>query len=176
MFLLIFSGFYVVFWQLYVALPLYVRGFAMGLIFSPLTTVAISEIANRDMAQASGLFNVIRQIGGSFGVAAFGTVFLRRAIYHAATYGEQVNPYSEAFREAARRLGLFAAHATGGTAAEATEKARALVGTFVGQQAFVQAVDDVFLLATVVIVVAIIPVLLLRPHHGRVAGGAGAVD
>jgi DHA2 family multidrug resistance protein len=156
--------------------PLYVRGFAMGLIFSPLTTVAISEIANRDMAQASGLFNVIRQIGGSFGVAAFGTVFTRRAIYHAATYGEQVNPYSEAFRETARRLGLFAAHVTGGTAADAANKAKALVGTFVGQQAFVQAVDDVFVLAGITLVVGLVPVLLLRAHHGRLHAKGMAVD
>lgn len=46
-----------------IMLPLYLRGIAMGLIMSPLATIAISEIANEKMAQASGLFNVIRQIG-----------------------------------------------------------------------------------------------------------------
>jgi MFS transporter, DHA2 family, multidrug resistance protein len=156
--------------------PLYVRGVAMGLIFSPLTTVSISEIANRDMAQASGLVNVIRQIGGSFGVAAFGTVFTRRTIFHAAMYGEQVNPYAEAFRETVRRVGLFAAHVTGGTASAAADKAKALVASFVGQQAFVRAVDDVFVLAGITLVVGLVPVALLRAHHGRIAGKGMAVE
>ncbi len=80
-----------------ILLPLYLRGIAMGLLMSPLTTVAISEISNRKMAQASGLINVIRQIGGSFGVALFGTILTRRTIFHAAMYGEQIRPYSEAY-------------------------------------------------------------------------------
>lgn len=159
-----------------ILLPLYVRGVAMGLLFSPLTTVAISEISNRDMGQASGLVNVIRQVGGSFGVAAFGTIFTRRTIYHAAMYGEQLNPYSEAFRETVRRLSAFAVHVTGGTASVAAEKARALVGMFVGRQAFVRAVDDVFLVAGVTLVVALIPVVMLRAHHGRLGGKGMAVD
>ena len=74
-----------------IMLSLYLRGIAMGLLFSPLTTAAISEIANRQMAQASGLINVIRQIGGSFGVAIFGTILTRRTIFHASIYGEQLN-------------------------------------------------------------------------------------
>ncbi len=156
--------------------PLYVRGVAMGLIFSPLTTVSISEIANRDMAQASGLVNVIRQIGGSFGVAAFGTVFTRRTIYHAAMYGDQLNPYSEAFRQIAGRLGAFAAHVTGTTASVAANQAKAMVGMFVQNQAFVRAVDDVFVLAGITLTVALVPALMLRAHHRRMAGKAMAVD
>lgn len=65
-----------------IMLPLYIRGFAMGLIMSPLTTIAISEISNREMAQASGLVNVIRQVGGSVGVALFGSILTRRTILH----------------------------------------------------------------------------------------------
>ena len=160
----------------YIMLPLYIRGVAMGLLFSPLTTVSISEIANRQMAQASGLINVIRQIGGSFGVAVFGTILTRRTIYHAAMYGQQLNPHSEIFQQTVTRLGYFAQQVNGATASAAAAKSQALVAGFAESQAFVQAVDDVFLIAAVVLVVAIVPALLLRPHHARVAGGAGAVD
>ena len=52
-----------------IMLPLYLRGFAMGLMFTPLSTLALTNIPKHKMAQASGLFNVIRQVGGSFGVA-----------------------------------------------------------------------------------------------------------
>jgi DHA2 family multidrug resistance protein len=65
-----------------IMLPLYIRGFAMGLVFTPLSTIALSEIHRQKIAQATGLFNVIRQIGGSFGVAVFGTLLIRREIFH----------------------------------------------------------------------------------------------
>jgi DHA2 family multidrug resistance protein len=156
--------------------PLYIRGVAMGLLFSPLTTVAISEIANRQMAQASGLINVIRQVGGSFGVAVFGTILTRRTIFHGAMYGQQLDPHADIYHQTVTRLGYFAQQATGGTASAAAAKSQALVVRFAESQAFVQAVDDVFLIAAVVLVVAIVPAMLLRPHHGRVAGHAGAVD
>lgn len=153
-----------------IVLPLYVRGVAMGLLFSPLTTVAISEISNRNMAQASGLVNVIRQIGGSFGVAIFGTILTRRTILHAGLYGQQMDQYSETFRETATRLSYYAQHATGGTVSSAVEKSQAMVVGLVQNQAFVQAVDDVFLLAALILAVALVPTLLLRPHHGRAPG------
>jgi DHA2 family multidrug resistance protein len=160
----------------YIMAPLYIRGVAMGLLFSPLTTVAISEISNRQMAQASGLVNVIRQVGGSFGVAVFGTILTRRTIFHGAMYGEQLNPHSEMFQQTVRHLSYFAQQVNGATASAAGAKSQALVVRFAERQAFVQGVCDVFLLATVVIVVAMIPALLLRPHHGRAARGVAAVE
>ena len=57
-----------------IMLPLYIRGFAMGMVFTPLSTLALSEIPRQKIAQASGLFNVLRQVGGSFGVALMGTL------------------------------------------------------------------------------------------------------
>jgi len=53
---------------------MYLRGVAMGLLFSPLSALALTEISRTEMAQASGLMNVIRQVGGSFGVAILQTL------------------------------------------------------------------------------------------------------
>ncbi len=159
-----------------IMMPLYIRGVAMGLLFSPLTTVAISEISNRQMAQASGLVNVIRQIGGSFGVAIFGMILTRRTIFHAALYGQQLDPHSDAFRETVTRLGYFAQRVTGGTASAAAAKAQALVAGLTESQAFVQAIADVFLLAAGILIVALVPALLLRPHHRRGAAAPAAIE
>ncbi len=147
-----------------VMLPLYIRGVAMGLIFSPLTTISIADISNQKMAQASGLINVIRQIGGSFGVAIFGTILTQRTIYHATIYGEQVNQYSEAFKTTIMGLRHFAQHAVGGTISEAASRAQVLLGSFIQQQAFISAVDDVFLIAGFILLASLIPVFFL---HGR---------
>lgn len=159
-----------------IMLPLYVRGVAMGLLFSPLTTVAISEISYRQMAQASGLVNVIRQIGGSFGVAIFGTILTRRTIFHSALYGQQLDPHSEAFRQTVAHLGYFAQQATGGTVSSAAAKAQALVVGFAENQAFIQAVNDVFLVSAIILAVAVAPAVLLRPHHRRGPAAAPAVE
>ena len=155
------------YWQ--IMIPLYIRGVAMGMIFSPLTTIAISEITNQKMAQASGLINVIRQIGGSFGVAIFGAILIRRAIYHSAIYGQQLNPYSESFKQTTTHLEHFAARVSGVPAHEAAMKAKILLGEFVHNQAFIRAVDDVFLLAAITLVVAIIPVFFLH-KRGKLHG------
>jgi DHA2 family multidrug resistance protein len=145
-----------------IMLPLYIRGLAIALVMSPLATAALSEIPNRKMAQASGLINVIRQIGGSFGVALFGTILTRRTIFHSAIYGAQVDRYSPLFRQTTERLQHFASKAVGGTAADAAARAKALVITFVQKQAFIQAAGDVFLLAAGVCVLGALPLFFLR--------------
>jgi MFS transporter, DHA2 family, multidrug resistance protein len=145
-----------------IMVPLYLRGIAMGLIMSPLATIAISEIANQKMAQASGLINVIRQIGGSFGVALFGTILTRRTIFHSAIYGEQLNPYSDSFKQTILKLQHFAVQSTGGTLNEGLTKAQTLIYISVQNQAFIQAVDDVFLIAAIIVLSSMFPVLLIR--------------
>jgi DHA2 family multidrug resistance protein len=143
-------------------LPLYIRGVAMGLIFSPLTTIAIAEISNRKMAQASGLINVIRQIGGSFGVAIFGSILTRRVIYHSTIYGQQLDPLSETLKQTMLHIQYFAARVSGTAINEAALQAKIMLGTFIHNQAFIQAVDDVFLLAAITLVASVIPVFFLR--------------
>jgi DHA2 family multidrug resistance protein len=160
--------------QTQILLPLYLRGFGMGLLFSPLTTVAISDIPNAKMAQASGLINVVRQIGGSFGVAVFGTILTRRTIYHSAVYGEQVNQVSATFQHTVRGLQHFATNQVGGTAGNAAAQAKALIAMHVQQQAFVSAIDDVFRVAFIVLLVTIVPAVFLR-RHNRPQGGSRPV-
>jgi DHA2 family multidrug resistance protein len=145
-----------------IMLPLYIRGIGMGLVMSPLTTLAISDIPNRKMAQASGLINVIRQIGGSFGVAVFGTILTQRTIFHGAIYGQQMNANSETFKNTIVKVQHFAMQASGGTAGDATSKARGLIYAFAQNQAFIQGVGDVFYMAAIIILLSIVPVIFLR--------------
>ncbi len=145
-----------------IAVPLYLRGIAMGIMLPPLMTLAISEISNRKMAQASGLINVIRQIGGSFGVAVFGTILTRRTIYHMATYSEQINPYSDAFKHTAAKLQSHAVNTVTGPVAGGLGIAKAQIAAFIADEAFIRAVDDVFLIAGTVVAVGVIPMFFLR--------------
>ncbi len=152
-----------------IMLPLYIRGIALGILFAPLTTLAISEISNRKMAQASGLFNVIRQIGGSFGVALFGTILTRKTIYHTDIYGQQMNTGSAIYKLTIMKLQHVAIDRVGGTLADGLARAKALLVMFINEQAFISAVDDVFLIAAVIIFVGAIPILFLRTRHMKEA-------
>jgi DHA2 family multidrug resistance protein len=157
-----------------IMVPLYIRGVAMGMIFSPLTTLAIMQISQRKMAQASGLINVIRQVGGSFGVALFGTLLSQRTIFHAAIYGQQLDGMSPAFQATAERLTRFALAQTGGPAAEARSRAGALIVQFAQKEAFISSVDDVFLVASVVVLISALPVLLLKGRKAIARGRDGS--
>jgi MFS transporter, DHA2 family, multidrug resistance protein len=159
-----------------IMLPLYIRGLAMGLLFSPLTAIAIMEIPNHKMAQASGLINVIRQIGGSFGVAIFGTMLTRRTIYHASMYGQQADTGSDAFKQAAQKLSGYAYNLGGATNAQAASKAKYILGSYVQKQAFIQGINDVFFLACIIILISIAPVAILKIKKRNRVQKMAAVD
>ena len=145
-----------------IMLSLYIRGFAMGLMFTPLSTSALSNIPRHKIGQASGLFNVIRQLGGSFGIAFMSTMLLRRTIYHTATFSQVVNQQSDAFRQVAGNLTRFSMDAIGGNQTLAAIRANALIAAHISTQAFIRAVCDDFLVASIITIVAVIPILFLR--------------
>jgi DHA2 family multidrug resistance protein len=159
-----------------IMVSLYLRGFAMGLLFTPLSTVALSNIARHKMAQASGLFNVIRQIGGSFGVAIVGTMLTRRIIYHNTIFGQAIDQYSPSFQHVALGLQRFAQQAVGGNAGESAGRAKALLGAHLAQQSFVQAVNDDFLLAAGITIIGIVPILILRTTRQQKGGVAVSME
>ncbi|HZV12960.1 MAG TPA: DHA2 family efflux MFS transporter permease subunit [Candidatus Kapabacteria bacterium] len=148
----------------YIMIPLLLRGFGMGLLFTPLATLALAEIPRHKMAQASGLFNIIRQIGGSFGVAIMGTLLTRRMMYHTATFGQAVDQGSPAYRQVAYGLSRFAQVFDGSAMGTAMVQAKALIISHIAQQAFVRAVCDDFFVAAIVTLIGVIPIMVLRAH------------
>lgn len=63
-------------------LPLIIRGVGMALLFVPLTTLAIQDLKGAEIGQGSGLNNMMRQLGGSFGIAALTTLIHTRQGFH----------------------------------------------------------------------------------------------
>jgi hypothetical protein len=86
-------------------------------------------------------------------------------IYHSIMYGQQLDPYSESFEQTIMRLQHFAARVSAAPLQETMVKARILLSSFVHNQAFIRSVDDVFLLAAIILVIALIPVFFLRKRR-----------
>jgi MFS transporter, DHA2 family, multidrug resistance protein len=150
-----------------IIIPLIIRGFSMGLLFTPLSTLALADIPRHKMAQASGMFNVIRQLGGSFGVAIMGTMLTRRMIYHTAMYGEALNPQTPDYQTIMYRIAHFAQQTVGSSFSIAAQQSKAMILSYVSKSSFVEAINDDFLLAAIITFVGVFPVLILRTHKKR---------
>jgi DHA2 family multidrug resistance protein len=145
-----------------IMLPLVIRGFGLGFMFIPLSTIAINDISREKMAQATGLFNTIRQVGGSFGVAILGTLLTQRVILHTELYSQAVNQNSATFKHIIRGLNYFVQQSTGSIGAEMTNRAKALIAQNLTNQAFIQGITDDFLAGAVITLFILIPLFFLR--------------
>ncbi|HTA28387.1 MAG TPA: DHA2 family efflux MFS transporter permease subunit [Bacteroidia bacterium] len=89
----VFSGTENFFW------PLIVRGVGMSLLFVPLTTLAMQDLKGKELGQGTGLNNMMRQLGGSFGIA-IGTVFLNtRIAQHRNMLIDHISNYNDVFTQ-----------------------------------------------------------------------------
>ena len=146
----------------YIMLSLYIRGFSMGLLFAPLTTLSLLDIPREKMAQASGLTNTIRQLGGSLGVAILATFLTTRVNFHSQVYNQSLQPKSQEYRNVAINLTYDLQKRTGGSLYNASRKSQAVIVSNVTKQAYIQGVDDDFYIAALISFIGIIPILFLK--------------
>ncbi len=150
-----------------IMIPLIIRGFGLGFMFIPLSTIALNDITKEKMAQATGLFNTIRQIGGSFGVAILGTLLTRRVIFHAAMYSQAVDQNSATFKHAVYGLRYFVQQSVGGAGAEVMLRAKALIAQNLSNQAFIQGITDDFYAGAAITLFILVPLFFLRYHKKK---------
>jgi DHA2 family multidrug resistance protein len=136
------------------------------MIFIPLTTMTLVELQGRDIPQGTGLSNMIRQLGGSFGVALMATFIARRTAFHRSVLAEHVTAYhTEATQRLSGIAGLFASH--GDAAALARQKALGMLNSLVGRQAALLSFLDTFWLIGFFFLVCIPLLLLFRSPKGK---------
>jgi len=152
-------GYWNLFW------PQFFQGLSFSLLMVPLTVVTMDRIAPQAMGNAASLFNLMRNLGGSFGIAATQTLLDRYRQGQINILGSHVSAYSPDTRvplESLRRL--FVAHGSHPTTA--TQQAHAVLWRMVQRQAAMVAYLDVFRLMTFLLLLAIPLVFLLKkPVH-----------
>jgi DHA2 family multidrug resistance protein len=144
---------------------LVLRGIGMGLLFSPMTSLALGLAPRSKAGQASGLLNVIRQIGGSFGIAVFGTLVLRRQLFHAIRYSETVTAHNTSATGLLHQLQTHFA-SLGDTMPVASQKGLLVLGLLVQRQGAVTGFSDCFLVAAWTCAAGLIPTLFLPRRRG----------
>ena len=73
-------------------------GFGMGMTFIPLTTMTLSHIPKENMTEASSLYNLLRNLGGSVGIAFTTTILSRRAQFHQTRLVEHLSPFDPSYQ------------------------------------------------------------------------------
>lgn len=148
--------------------PLIIRGFGLGCLFTPINQIAYGNLDPRIAQQASGLINLSRQLGGSFGIAVIGTYVANHAASHRANLATHLSIYNPVFQERyAAAVAALQAH--GMSLADAKQGALEMLNGTVARQALTKSYNDAFLLMLFVFVLAAPAILLLR----KPSGGAG---
>jgi DHA2 family multidrug resistance protein len=152
---------------------LILRGLALGLLFTPINNVAFGNLKPEEAQQASGLINLARQLGGSFGIAVLGAYLTRHIAYHRADLITNMYPGNPAFAE--RYDGLIAAlSGQGMSLADAQQRALAILDATMMRQASMQAYNDAWLLLLVCFICVVPAVFLLRKPRGHQPAAAEA--
>ncbi len=142
------------------------RALGQAIVMTPLSAIAMVGIAPAEAGAASGLFNMMRNLGGAIGTAAIETFFTKREQFHSFMIDGHVSLLEPATRARLAHLQqYFMAHGFP-SAAGAWHRAVIAVGETIRAQATIMGYADCFALLGVVLIVAILPVLLLRKGTG----------
>src|SRR5665648_81864 len=147
---------YVDYWS--IATPNMVAGVGTGLFFVPLTAVAFASVASGKYDEASGIYSLMRGIGGSVGIAIVSSLFVRQAHIHFAELTAHITPYNQNIVPYLADRGLT----------PLSPQAGSLIGHEIARQAQMLAFNDMFWFIGIV-TLAITPVLffMTRPLSGR---------
>jgi DHA2 family multidrug resistance protein len=147
------------------------RAIGQALVMTPLSAVAMVGITQEEAGDASGLFNMMRNLGGAIGTAAVETYFTKREQYHSFIINAHVSLYDPATQT--RLAGLQHYFLANGAANATAAMARAVdvVGATIKAQATVMGYADCFGLLGAILVVSAGSVALLK-RGASAAGGA----
>jgi DHA2 family multidrug resistance protein len=142
--------------------PQIVRGIAIMLCLLPPIRLALGHLPAEAVADASGLFNLMRNLGGAIGLAVIDTVIYGRAPVIGERLGQALDRGDVA---AAKTVGLpldkFLAHAPG---SPVDPTALAYVRRAVERQATVEAINEAWALVALVTLVGVVALILVRPR------------
>ena len=142
-----------------ISMTLIYRGVGLAVVTVPLSSLAVSSLAPKDIPQGAALNNMMRQLGGSFGIAGVNTFLAHKVAQHRVDLLGNINPYNNAFAE---RLHGYTQHFAdqGASPAEAGARAMAAIDFAVNKQSTLMSYLDGYFLVGIVFALAL-PLLLL---------------
>ncbi len=147
-----------------------VRAIGQPLMILPLTSIATANIEKEQAGSASGLFNMMRNLGGSVGIAALSTLLTRREQFHSNRIGEAVSLYSPATQQRLDQLTQFFT-SRGSDPTTAYEQALKAIANIVRTESYVMAYNDCFYFIGIALLLCGLAIIFTKKPK---AGGAAA--
>jgi len=152
--------------------PNIVRAIGQALVITPVSAITTGGIAPAEAGAASGLSNMLRNLGGAVGTATLSTVITKREQFHSNIIGQSVILTRDEVRQRIDDLtGYFLSHGVA-DAATAQHEAIVEIGRIVRRQALIMGFSDAFAVIGILLAIAAVAVLFARRAGGM--GGAGA--
>jgi MFS transporter, DHA2 family, multidrug resistance protein len=151
--------------------PIVITGFALSFVFVPITTECYGTLKNEQIGNASGIFNLVRNIGGSVGISVSQTMLTRRSDFHQNQITNYVARTQQWFQQQTSQLSQY----IGGYAnpANALPRAQGELYRQLGQQALLWAFIDIFRwLALLCFVCVALVWLFKKVRRGKAPVGA----
>src|SRR5262245_32155851 len=158
------AGYWDIFW------PQFLQGACLAMLFVPLTTATMDPIPKQEMGNATSLFNLMRNLGGGFGIAAATTFLFRRQQFHTARLGEHVSTMNLQAQNwlANAQHGMIMRGSS--PSAAVSRSYGALWGAVQRQSSMLSFVDTFRAMGIVFLLVLPFLFVMKRPSHRRAAG------
>jgi DHA2 family multidrug resistance protein len=152
--------------------PILLTGFALSFVFVPLATMATSTISRNEMGNATGLFNMLRNIGGSIGIAMATTALIRRADLYQNYLGANLSPSGAVLQQKSAQIATYLGHRIGPGGAR--PGSFGLIYGLMQQQAALRAYVDVFRWTAILALICAAATWLFRKPPPHTAPPPGA--
>jgi DHA2 family multidrug resistance protein len=153
-------------------IPIVISGFSLGLVFVPLSVVTLGDLPPQAVGNGSGLYNLMRNIGGSVGISIVDTLLVRHQQLHQNEMVQHTVPtssiYQQYLQQYTQTFSNFASHATAQT------QALGQVGRVVSQQAQLWSYVDDFRYMALTCLCCVPLVWGLKKVRARAGAAAGA--
>jgi DHA2 family multidrug resistance protein len=123
--------------------PLLLRGVGLGMLFLPITVLSLGGLGGKDAGQAAGLTGMIRQLGGSFGVALVGTYIERTGVHNRAALLPNISLYNVEVQQRVQSL-IAGFMAKGAGVAQARQQAYAVLEGLLTKQSLLITYSQAF--------------------------------
>jgi len=154
------------FWDIF--LPQFLQGVGFGMIFVSLSTAALSTIEKQLMTAATGLYNVVRQVFGSIGIALAATILDRGDNFNRARLMEHITVFGDSTNHMLRSLTQYF-YARGMDMADAQNKALKAVEEIVMRQASMLSFNYLFSLIAALFIISIPLIFLITDSHREIS-------
>jgi len=145
---------WVLFW------PLFLSGVSIAFMFVPLNTMALGSLKPEQMGNASGIFNLMRNVGGSAGIAMAATLAARRAQVHQTMLVGDLTPYNSGYQSSLQTMTSTLAAQSGSVTAQG--QAVGFMYQTLLTQASLLAYLDIFILFGLLCLACFVGALMLK--------------